>query len=145
MSQSAPAANSPEPDRTTHARSVQNLQIRLGDDPSEAVQVQISQQAGSVRVTVRSGDPDLTIPLRQDLPGLVENLERRGYHVESASANDPAPANVTHSEVKSQSSENQWYGSEQGNGRPGQNELKSRRKRLATDFRARFQQIQEIN
>jgi hypothetical protein len=128
-------------------RPVQNLQIRLGDGSPEAVQVQISQQAGNIHVSVRSADPALTLPLRQNLPGLVENLEKQGYHAEPVSLHEPAAVSVLHSEVKSQTDQNQsWYGSDHGGRRDGAGEAKGRKKRAAgADFRVPLNQTQETD
>jgi hypothetical protein len=125
---------------------VQNLQIRLGEGSPDAVQVQISQQSGNIHVSVRSADPALTLPLRQNLPGLVENLEKQGYHAEPVSLHEPAAVSVLHSEVKSQTDQNQsWYGSGHGSRREG-GEAKGRKKRAAgTDFRVPLNHIQETN
>jgi hypothetical protein len=128
-------------------RPVQNLQIRLGEDSQDAVQVQISQQAGNIHVSVRSGDPALTLPLRQNLPELVDNLERHGYHAEPISLHEPAVVSVLHSEVKSQTDQNQsWYGSDHDSRRQGGGETKGRKRRAGhEDFLVPLNQIQETN
>jgi hypothetical protein len=128
-------------------RPVQNLQIRLGENSQDAVQVQISQQAGNIHVSVRSGDPALTLPLRQNLPELVENLERHGYHAEPISLHEPAGVSVLHSEVESQADQNQsWYGSDHGSRRQSGDEMKGRKKRAGdADFSIPLNQIQETN
>jgi hypothetical protein len=127
-------------------RPLQNLQIRLGEGSADAVQVQISQQAGNIHVSVRSGDPALTLPLRQNLPALIDNLEKHGYHAEPVSLHEPAAVSVLHSEVKSQTDQNQsWYGPDHGSRREG-GEAKGRKKRAAgEDFRVPLSQIQETN
>jgi flagellar hook-length control protein FliK len=135
----APAA--PEEASAGQQKPVQSLQIRL--DGPEPVQVQISQQAGNIHVSVRSGDPALTAPLHQNLPSLVENLERHGYHAESVSAG--APQTVVHSELTSQPQQNQSeYNSEHGRRERPNDDAKGRKKRTATtDFSVPFSQIQE--
>jgi hypothetical protein len=138
----------PDQEQPGVQRPVQNLQIRLGEDSQDAVQVQISQQAGNIHVSVRSGDPALTSPLRQNLPELVENLERHGYHAEPISTHEPAAVNVLHSEVKSQADQNQsWYGSDHGSSRrQAGGETKGRKRRTGNaDFNVPLSQIQETN
>jgi len=141
----APSA-APEPALPGAQRPIQSLQIRLGEGSADAVQVQISEHAGNIHVSVRSDDPALTLPLRQNLPELVENLERHGYHADSVSSHEPLPASVLHSEVRSQTDQNQsWYGPDQGSRRQSGGEARNRKKR-AGDANFQFPHpIQETN
>jgi hypothetical protein len=117
----APASPLPNP-------ALQNLQIRVGEDPARSVELQVSEHAGSVHVAVRSADPELTAPLRLNLPSLIENLERRGYRAESLSVHEAGPIGTTHSEQRSQPEQNEsWTGSRNGGG--NDSDARNRRKR----------------
>ncbi len=121
-------------------KPVQNLQIRLGEGTRDAVQVQISQQGSNIHVSVRSGDPGLAEPLRHNLPGLIDALERRGYHAEPVAAGEPHPAAAIRSDVKSHADQDQsGYGD--GSGRQRRAEVRTRKKKAAeADFLSHVQE-----
>ena len=117
--------------------ALQSLQIRVGEDPARAVELQVSEHAGSVHVAVRSADPELTVPLRLNLPSLVENLERRGYRAESLAVHETGPIDTTHSEPKAQPEQNgSWTGS-QNDGRDDP-DSRNRRKRKPAEQETQF-------
>lgn len=54
------------------------------DDPSAtAVDIRVTQRAGDVLVTVHTQDPALQANLRQDLPELVNSLDRAGFEAQT--------------------------------------------------------------
>lgn len=131
-SQPAQAPEPPEqPAPPMQSPAIQNLQIRVGEDPTRLVELQVSEHAGNIHVAVRCADPELTIPLRLNLPGLVENLERRGYRTESLSVNEPGPMNTTHSEPKPQADQNGSWTDSQNGGRGRDDSGRNRRRRTS--------------
>jgi hypothetical protein len=138
--QASQAPEPPEqPARLLQSPAVQNLQIRIGEDPTRLVELQVSEHAGNIHVAVRSADPELTVPLRLNLPGLVENLERRGYRAESLSVNEPGPMNTTHSEPKTQTEQNgSWTDSQNGGRGRDDSGTRNRRKRTSTGPETEF-------
>ena len=74
-SSSAPAAASGGP--------AHEIVVRVARPESSPVDLQVTQRAGEVRVAVRTADPAMQVSLRQELPTLVNSLERAGYHAET--------------------------------------------------------------
>lgn len=70
----------PEPAKSTTPLKDVTFQLKQSN---ESVEVRIVQQAGEVRVAVRTGDTDLAHGLRQDLSDLSGKLQQGGYHAET--------------------------------------------------------------
>ncbi len=67
--------------------------MRLERDTNDpAVEVRVKDQAGELRVSVRTPDGALADAMREGLPELVERLDRRGFHTEvwRPGAHEPA-------------------------------------------------------
>jgi hypothetical protein len=72
-----------QPAAAPNAAPAQEIVLRVARAESSAVDVQVTQRAGEVYVAVRTADQALQTSLRQDLPSLVNSLERAGYHAET--------------------------------------------------------------
>ena len=48
-----------------------------------AIDIRVAQRAGQMQVTVHTADPALQANLRQDLPQLVQSLDRAGFNAET--------------------------------------------------------------
>jgi hypothetical protein len=77
------ASEPAQPAATPSAGPAQEIVLRVAPPESSPVDVQVTQHAGEVHVAVRTADPALQTALRQDLPSLVNSLERAGYHAET--------------------------------------------------------------
>lgn len=62
---------------------IQQIVVRIARPDAQPVDLQISQRAGEVNVSVRTPDTGLQSSLRQDLGTLVNSLERSGYQAET--------------------------------------------------------------
>jgi len=74
----APAAPPQHP--TTPLR---DISLQVSQPGAAKVEVRVMQQAGEVRVAVKTGDSDLASGLRQNVHELVGRLEDNGYHAEA--------------------------------------------------------------
>lgn len=77
------ASEPAQPAAAPSAAPAQEIVLRVARPESSPVDVQLTQRAGEVHVAVRTADPVLQTSLRQDLPSLVNSLERAGYHAET--------------------------------------------------------------
>jgi hypothetical protein len=93
------AAALPAVSTAVNSPPLRDLSIRIGDSPSNQVDVKIQERAGEVHVSVLSNNPALTSDLRQQVGELVGKLDNAGYHAETFK---PASA------VASQQSSNQF-------------------------------------
>ena len=75
--------------------AVQELTVRIAQPDSPAVDVRLVERAGQVQVTVRTPDAALQSSLRQDLPALVNSLERAGFHAETFTPHEVAAYEVS--------------------------------------------------
>lgn len=57
--------------------------VRIAQPEAPPVDLQVTQRAGEVHVSVRTPDAGLQSSLRQELGTLVNSLERAGYHAET--------------------------------------------------------------
>jgi hypothetical protein len=79
-SQPAPASE-PAPQRP--AAPPREIQLRLGETAREpGVEVRVKEQAGELKVAVRSPNTGLTESLRAGLPELVDRLGQRGFETQ---------------------------------------------------------------
>jgi hypothetical protein len=85
--------NTEDPQLRT-ATPAQDITVRISHPDSAAVDVQLSERAGRVRVDVRTPDAALQTNLRQDLGALVKTLESSGYRTEAFVPSD-APRTAT--------------------------------------------------
>ncbi len=73
----------PDANRPAAAAPAHQMQFRLaGSERGPAVQVHLRDQAGELRVAVRTADGELAHSLREGLPELVQQLGRQGYEAE---------------------------------------------------------------
>jgi len=84
---SSPAPHEPEPvhialPASTGGTHVREITVRIAAPGSLPVDVQLKQSEGEVRVMVRTSDGVMQSSLRQDLPQLVNALDRAGFHAE---------------------------------------------------------------
>jgi len=63
--------------------SAHQIVVRVAPADAAPVDLQVTQRAGEVHVAVRTPDLNLQSSLRQDLPELVNSLERAGYRAET--------------------------------------------------------------
>lgn len=97
-----------EPPASSAPAHVRDLTVRIAPPDSPVVDLQVNQRQGQVFVAVRTSDESLQSSLRQELPQLVNSLNRAGFHAETfvpgeaairatgevssgASAHDPSP------------------------------------------------------
>jgi hypothetical protein len=92
----------PEMSAAAKSEPVRDLSLRLGDGPSNQVNVKIQERAGEVHVAVLSSSPALTSDLRQQVGELVVKLDRAGYHAETFKPGQPASAQSTSGQSSSQ-------------------------------------------
>jgi hypothetical protein len=78
----APAAL-PEPVAQPVPTGVREMTMRITAPDTPAVDVRVNQRQGEVYVAVRTADPVLQASLRQDLPQLVNSLDRAGFRTET--------------------------------------------------------------
>jgi flagellar hook-length control protein FliK len=81
----APRAAASEPEEDSNAAqtgTVHNVQVQLGTNPNERVNIHLSTQGGDLRVSVRSANADLTRTLQEHVPELTSRLEQQHYHSE---------------------------------------------------------------
>jgi len=62
---------------------LKDISLQVTQPGAEKVDVRVTQQAGEVRVAVRTGDVDLAHGLRQGLSDLAGRLEENGYRAET--------------------------------------------------------------
>ena len=77
------AAALPEATAASKSEPVRDLSLRLGNTPSNQVEVKIQERAGELHVAVSSSNSELTSDLRQQVGELVGKLDRAGYHTET--------------------------------------------------------------
>ena len=73
----------PEPVAQPVPTGVREMTMRIAAPDTPAVDVQVNQRRGEVYVAVRTADPVLQSSLRQDLPQLVNSLDRAGFRTET--------------------------------------------------------------
>jgi hypothetical protein len=64
----------------------QNLTLHVAapsGGPQNSVDIRIAQRAGEIQVSVHTPDPALQANLRQDLPTLVNSLDRAGFDAQT--------------------------------------------------------------
>lgn len=71
-----------EADQAKPAAPLKDLTFQVNQS-NERVEVRIVQQAGEVRVAVRTGDTDLVHGLQQNLSDLSGKLQQSGYHADT--------------------------------------------------------------
>jgi hypothetical protein len=72
------------PPTPTHAATpLRDISLHVSQPGQERVEVRVVQQAGEVRVAVRTGDTELASGLRQGVHELVGKLEDNGFHAEA--------------------------------------------------------------
>ena len=81
----APAAPSAaaEPPAAPLAPRVQDLVLRVSQPDAPNVDLQVTQRQGQVHIAVRTPDASLQTALRQNLPDLVNSLDRAGFRAET--------------------------------------------------------------
>jgi len=62
---------------------MKEIVMQIGPPGTAKVNIQVVQQAGEVRVAVRTEDPELAHGLRLGLPELAGRLEETGYRAET--------------------------------------------------------------
>jgi hypothetical protein len=78
----APAHEIPETASVVHTQPAKEISIRLTLAESTPVDIKLVDREGSVRVAVRTADPDLTRNLQSGLSDLVHRLEHKGFEAE---------------------------------------------------------------
>ncbi len=68
---------------TSNSEPVRDLSLRLGNNPTNQVEVKIQERSGEVHVAVSSASPSLTTDLKQQVGDLIGKLDRTGYHAEA--------------------------------------------------------------
>jgi hypothetical protein len=59
------------------------LRVSSPSGDSSPIDIRVAQRAGQMQVTVHTDDPALQANLRQDLPELVQSLDRAGFNAET--------------------------------------------------------------
>jgi hypothetical protein len=125
----APAAQTApsEPAIPTHTTTpLRDISLHVSQPGSERVEVRVVQQAGEVRVAVRTGDSELASGLRQGVHELAGKLEDSGYRAETwrpastSAAAAPVAAAESHGSSMQPQSQSQQQ-SQQGNSQGRQN------------------------
>ena len=90
---SAPAVADPQPvaappqaepaAASTSPLPLREVTLRIAPQGAPPVDIQVNQRQGEVHVVVRTPDEGMQLSLRQDLPQLVNALDRAGYHTET--------------------------------------------------------------
>jgi hypothetical protein len=62
---------------------IHDLTVRVSSPGAAPVDLQVSQRSGEVHVAVRTSDGLLQSSLRQNLPNLLESLDKVGFHTET--------------------------------------------------------------
>lgn len=92
--ETAEVASTPAAERTTGAKQasepMRDIAVQLGDG-EENVHVRFVERGGELRVVVRTAAPELAGALREEMPILLQGLERSGMRAETWSPSD-APA-----------------------------------------------------
>lgn len=97
VAEAATAAPAPAAHPATPLR---DISLHLTQPGAEKVEVRVVQEAGEVRVAVRTADSDLASGLRQGVHDLVGKLEDNGYHAETWRPNAVSgPANSAASAI----------------------------------------------
>jgi len=125
-SQATKVSNEPEMNAAPQPHPARQISLKLMGEDSSSVNVDVSERAGKVQVTVRTADPDLAKSLRTDLGDLVGRLESKGFKTEAwvpaALRHMPASAPGQSSSTNSQGGERQaGSGTGQRQERQGQN------------------------
>jgi flagellar hook-length control protein FliK len=84
------------------------------------VNVRVSQRAGDVQVTVRTGDTDLAQTLRQHLPELSDRLAQTGVHADLWRPSAPGGSS-SEANANSARDDGQIYGRDAGGNAYGAN------------------------
>jgi hypothetical protein len=79
-----------EPALSTGSAHVRELTLRIAAPGGLPVDVQVNQHPGEIRVVVRTADDGMQLSLRQDLPQLVDALDRAGFHAETFTTHQAA-------------------------------------------------------
>jgi hypothetical protein len=116
---STPATEIAEPSQTPTARP-QSLDFRVAGNDNQDVNVRVSQRAGDVQVTVRTGDTDLAQTLRQHLPELSDRLTQSGVQSEIWRPAAAAGAGSDNDASSSHQDDAQGYGGAAGENAGGQ-------------------------
>jgi hypothetical protein len=95
--ESAPATN-PNP------AEAHTISLRFSDTEDQRVELRVTDRAGEVRVVVRTADPDVATPLRDNLGDLVHKLDQSGFRAE---AWHPAQSAATDSQPQQGRSQDQ--------------------------------------
>jgi hypothetical protein len=66
----------------------QQIAVRIAGPGSSSVDLQVTERAGQMHVSVRTADTGMQTSLRQDLGTLVNSLERSGYRTEALTGRD---------------------------------------------------------
>ena len=100
--------------------------MRLAPGESSAVDIKVIDRSGSLRVAVRTPDPDLARNLQSGLSDLVHRLERKGFETEAWSPGDglrstPAQGSQSNSNDSAfqRNGRDPRHGEQQGNGQQG--------------------------
>jgi flagellar hook-length control protein FliK len=67
---------------TSQGTTVHNVQVQVGTNPNERVDVRMTTQGGDLRLSVRSANADVTRALQEHMPELTNRLEQQHYHTE---------------------------------------------------------------
>jgi hypothetical protein len=81
--QHLPASILSEPPTPTGSTPIREITLRITPSGAPPVDVQVNQRQSEVRVLVRTSDESMQLSLRQDLPELVNALDRAGFHAET--------------------------------------------------------------
>jgi hypothetical protein len=111
-------ANEPETKAVTTPQPTRQISLKLESGGAARVNIDLTQKAGRVQVTVRTQDRELTKSLQTDLGDLVGRLETKGFKAETWI---PASSRQTASEPSHPNpGQGQPEHSGSGSGHPGQ-------------------------
>jgi hypothetical protein len=77
------ASSLSEPAAPLTSARLHDVTVRIAPPDAPSVDVQVNARQGQVYVAVRTADPGLQTSLRQDLPQLVNSLDRAGFRTET--------------------------------------------------------------
>jgi hypothetical protein len=92
-----------EPPASAGLAQINQVALRLVPPGAPPVDVQFNQRQGEVHVVVRTSDETMQLSLRQDLPQLVNALDRAGFHAETFTPH-------ASSEPQVESAAGTWFG-----------------------------------
>ncbi len=69
--------------------TVREFSLRVNESGDQRISLRVAEQAGEVRVDVRTAGRELASELRESLPDLVRNLTNRGYDAEARWSGPP--------------------------------------------------------